>query len=84
MKQQKQWKDLTMAAKLRIAIMSLAQIALLASALWDIRQRPAEAINGKKGMWVALSFVNFVGPIAYFLFGRRKQNASLVTKTDVE
>lgn len=72
MSQKKQWKDLSTMTRVRIAVMGFVQIALLVAALWDIRRRPAEAINGSKKMWYGLAFVNFVGPIAYFLFGRKR------------
>jgi len=29
-------------------------------------------MNGSKALWVAVSSVNFVGPLAYFAFGRRR------------
>ena len=71
MKGQKQWSKLKGTSKMRIGIMAVVQLALLAAALWDIRRRPAQEIKGSKWMWVAISFINFVGPIAYFLFGRK-------------
>ena len=50
-----------------------ATLGLLASALADIKRRPATQIRGSKRMWVALSFINWVlGPLAYFIFGRRR------------
>lgn len=81
---QKAWKDLSSAAKVRIAVMAVVQLSLLAAALWDIRRRPAEAIQGSKPMWVAISFVNFVGPIAYFLFGRKPMQSPLSLKESGE
>ena len=51
------------------------QVTLLAAALWDISHRPAAGINGSKRAWTAASFVNFIGPIAYFLFGRKRAEA---------
>ena len=38
--------------------------------LIDIRRRPAADIRGSKRVWTALAFVNFIGPLAYFRFGR--------------
>jgi hypothetical protein len=40
----------------------------------DIRRRPAEKIKGSRGVWSAVALVNFmgIGPIAYFLFGRKR------------
>jgi predicted small integral membrane protein len=77
MKEKKQWKELSAMTRMRIVVMGIVQFVLLAAALWDIRRRPAEAINGSKKLWYALAFVNFVGPIAYFLVGR-KQGAELM------
>jgi hypothetical protein len=72
MNQKKQWKDYSPMTRVRIIALGLVQVTLLAAALWDIRQRPAEAINGSKKLWYGLVFVNFVGPIAYFVVGRKR------------
>jgi len=52
----------------------IAQFALLAAALADIRRRPADEINGSKWLWRAVAMVNFlgIGPIIYFIFGRKR------------
>jgi len=50
----------------------VVQLGLLVAALVDIHRRPATQIRGRKRLWVAVAFVNFVGPISYFLFGRRR------------
>ena len=65
------WQDLSVQTKMRIVIMGVVQVVLLAAALWDIRRRPATEIRGRKVAWLAVSFINFVGPIAYFIFGRK-------------
>jgi len=69
---QKQWKDLTVAQKRSLVLLGALQLVLLAAALIDIRRRPTEAINGSKRLWTAVVFVNFIGPISYFLFGRKR------------
>ena len=53
-----------------MAVMAVVQIALLLSALRDIRRRPADEIRGPKLLWVLVSFINFIGPLSYFRFGR--------------
>ncbi len=58
--------------RMMIAIAALVQFALLAAAQADLLKRPASAVRGSKWMWRAISLVNFVGPIAYFLLGRRE------------
>lgn len=71
MSKKKQWKDFSTAAKIRLFLLGIVQLMLLGAALWDIRHRPAEQINGSKKLWYGVVFVNYVGPIAYFLFGRK-------------
>ena len=75
---QKQWKDLTDAQQRGIVFLGVLQLALLITALIDIRRRPADAINGSKRLWTVIVFVNFIGPITYFLFGRKRQAPSRV------
>jgi phosphoenolpyruvate synthase/pyruvate phosphate dikinase len=68
----KQWRDLTDLQKGAIVLSSAVQVGLLAAALVDIYRRPQEEIRGSKPWWTAVSFVNFVGPVSYFLFGRKR------------
>ena len=75
----KQWKDLRDTQKRSIVLLGALQFALLITALIDIRRRPADAINGSKRLWTIIVFVNFVGPIAYFMFGRKRQAPARVT-----
>jgi hypothetical protein len=48
------------------------QIGLLVAALANLWRRPSDQLLGSKAIWTALSFMNFVGPLAYFVFGRRR------------
>jgi len=66
------WSDLTPAQRRGIVMASIVQVTLLVAALADLRRRPADQVNGDKRLWAALSFVNYIGPIAYFAFGRRR------------
>jgi phosphohistidine swiveling domain-containing protein len=68
----KRWRDLTDLQKGAIVLSSAVQVALLAATLVDIYRRPQEEIRGSKRAWTAISFVNFVGPVSYFLFGRKR------------
>ncbi len=72
MRRQKKWEELTDIQKVSVVILGVIQFTLLAIALWDIRQRSEDEINGSKKLWTLISFVNFIGPIAYFLFGRKR------------
>lgn len=69
---QRKWSDLSDRQKTTVLVMTSVQVSLLLTALSDIYQRPAEEIRGGKWPWVAASFVNFIGPVSYFVFGRRR------------
>ncbi|MEI7770918.1 MAG: PLD nuclease N-terminal domain-containing protein [Chloroflexales bacterium] len=71
----KRWKDLSPAQRRLIIALASVQLSLLAAALWDIARRPAEQINGSKATWAAAALVSFVGPLAYFRFGRRREGS---------
>ena len=68
----KRWRDLTDLQKGAIVLSSGVQVALLVAALVDLYRRPQEEIRGSKRAWTVVSFVNFIGPISYFLFGRNR------------
>jgi len=68
----KRWSDMSRGQQAATVVGAVVQMTLLAAALWDISHRPAAGVNGSKRAWTAASFVNFVGPIAYFLFGRKR------------
>jgi hypothetical protein len=68
----KRWRDLTTTQKVGIVLLSTIQITLLVAALTDLRRRSADEINGSRQLWTALVFVNIIGPIAYFVFGRKR------------
>jgi len=68
----KRWRDLTDLQKGAVVLSSAVQVALLAAALVDIYRRPQQGIRGSKRAWTAVSFVNLIGPVSYFLFGRKR------------
>ena len=50
----------------------LLQLLLIVVALVDLVRRPK--VNGPKWVWaVIILLINFIGPIAYFLVGRREE-----------
>jgi Phospholipase_D-nuclease N-terminal len=64
--------DLPPAQQRAIVIAGAVQLTLLAAALFDISRRPQDQIKGPKPLWVGISFINTIGPLAYFFFGRKK------------
>ena len=71
-RKKKTWKEMSPSSKAGTIIVAIVQLALLVAAQRDISQRPAALINGPKGAWRAASFINFVGPMGYFIFGRKR------------
>lgn len=64
--------DLTAQQKKMVGVSAAVQFALAGLALADIWRRPASKIRGSRALWSAACAVNFIGPLSYFLFGRRK------------
>lgn len=72
MKQKKQtWNDMSPGGKTLASVVGVAQIVLATSAWRDLAKRSAAQVNGPKGLWAAIIAINWVGPIAYFVKGRR-------------
>ncbi|HON10653.1 MAG TPA: PLD nuclease N-terminal domain-containing protein [Chitinispirillaceae bacterium] len=71
MKRKKHWHDFSLMQKKGIIFLTILQVILLASALIDIARRPSSEIKGRKLKWVLISFIDFAGPVSYFLFGRK-------------
>ncbi len=68
----KRWSDMSTQQRQGLGVLALLQITLLALAQWDLTRRSDDEINGSKLLWRALVFINFFGPIAYFIFGRKR------------
>jgi hypothetical protein len=71
-RQKKSWSELTAAQRVWVVVGAIVQMALLGAALYDLGRRPASEIRGSKGLWRSAVFVNYFGPIAYFLVGRKR------------
>ncbi|WP_251042067.1 hypothetical protein [Arthrobacter sp. ISL-30] len=71
----KNWRDMTRGQRIGVALTGAVQMALLAAAQRSISRTPDAMIRGKKAMWRAASFINFFGPLSYFIFGRRREAA---------
>lgn len=64
------WKELTDRQQTAVLVAASVQLSLAATAWADLATRPAALVNGRKGMWAAVIGINFLGPIAYFVWGR--------------
>jgi hypothetical protein len=68
----KEWNQLNSQQQTMVVAGAIVQLTLLAAAQIDITRRSPDQIRGSKWMWRIITLVNFIGPIAYFLIGRRK------------
>lgn len=66
------WADMTDRQRAIAIAGAAAQLALQFAALRDLKRRPAEGVRGPKPVWVAASFVNTIGPVAYFAVGIKR------------
>jgi hypothetical protein len=67
----KSWRDLSLGQRIGAVLLGAVEVVLFGAAELDIRRRPASLIRGPKGLWTVLAFVNILGPLAYFAFGRK-------------
>jgi hypothetical protein len=75
------WKDWSTARKALTIAQSVIQLTLLVAALADLSRRSKDEINGDKRRWYGIVFIAYVGPIIYFLYGRKKLPAQTVAET---
>jgi hypothetical protein len=69
---QRFWSRLNPAQRAGLVVLATAQIGLALTAAVDLARRPRDAVNGPKWRWAAVLPVNFLGPLAYLRWGRRR------------
>ncbi len=74
-KNKKTWKEMSPAARAGFVAIGIAQVALMLAAQRDISKRPADQINGPKAAWRVAALINFIGPMGYFILGRKRPGA---------
>jgi hypothetical protein len=66
------WSNLSEGQRNAIKVLAVTELTLKVLMLLDIRHRPASQIRGPKAAWRAAAAINTIGPVSYFLFGRRR------------
>ncbi|RVW10477.1 PLDc_N domain-containing protein [Prescottella agglutinans] len=66
------WADMSPAKRASIIALASVQLSLAVSAWADLATRRRDQVNGSKGKWAAIIAVNFIGPLSYFRWGRKK------------
>jgi len=67
----RKWSEMAGPQKFGTVAGGVVQLVLAGLAWSDLAHRPAKKVNGPKGVWAAVISINFAGPIAYFLAGRK-------------
>ena len=67
------WSDFSTVGRCAIIAGAAVELGLLVASLRDLRRRPAGLVRGRKGVWTAVCFVNTIGPLTYFIVGRKKK-----------
>lgn len=67
----KSWAQMSPVERTVAVVLATVQVALAVTAWVDLARRPAAQVNGPKPAWALAIAVNFVGPVVYFLKGRR-------------
>ena len=71
-KNKKTWSDLSRTQQRAVVVAGAAEVVMTTAALRDLARRPAREVRGPKPLWVLAFVVQPIGPIAYFLTGRRR------------
>jgi hypothetical protein len=69
----RRWRDLAPRQQTAVLVLGSIQLSLAATAWTDLARRPAEEVNGSKARWALIIAINFLGPAAYFRWGRRRR-----------
>lgn len=65
------WSDLTTMQKRAIGVGGALEAVMTLAALRDLSSRRGDEVRGPKAAWVLALVVQPIGPIAYFVAGRR-------------
>ena len=68
----KRWTELTSRQRIAVLVLGSLQLALTATAWTDLARRPDGQVNGRKSLWAAVIAINWIGPLSYFRWGRRR------------
>lgn len=67
----KSWSQMSPVERAVALVLATVQVALAVTAWTDLARRPAARVNGPKPAWALAIAVNVVGPVLYFLKGRK-------------
>ncbi|RZU54409.1 hypothetical protein EV385_6360 [Krasilnikovia cinnamomea] len=70
----RRWNELSQGQRGFIILAAVAESAIKAAMLIDLKRRPADQVRGPKWLWASSALVNSAGilPAAYFIVGRTR------------
>lgn len=68
--------DLDPGAWVLLGLLAAVQLGLLLAGLITVLRTPAERLTAPKVVWALICFVQFVGPIVFFVAGRKPAPAA--------
>jgi hypothetical protein len=66
----KQWSELSPRQQTAVLTLASVQLSLAATAWTQLARTPAVRVRGRKAVWAAVIAVNWIGPLAWFRWGR--------------
>jgi hypothetical protein len=72
----KRWSGFSAKKNSGAFVRGIINLVLVTVAVRDIRRRRDDEIKGKRKFWMFAAFAPPIGPIAYFLFGRKRDTAA--------
>ncbi|WP_077489913.1 PLD nuclease N-terminal domain-containing protein [Sinomonas mesophila] len=76
-RRKKKWSELSGGQRFGVVLGAAIQMTLQGLALRDLAKRPSDQVNGPKAAWALGTLINGIGPIAYFLLGRKHVPAEI-------
>lgn len=66
------WSDMSTGSRIAIVALGMAQVGLAAYAGADLSHRPKSEVRGSKFLWTLVLPINWIGPGAYLILGRKR------------
>ncbi|MGL5247359.1 MAG: PLDc N-terminal domain-containing protein, partial [Brooklawnia sp.] len=68
--------ELTTTQLVIIVVLGTVQLGLLLAGLITVARTPKEQLSAPRIVWILICFVQFIGPIVFFVAGRKPKTAA--------
>lgn len=65
------WSDMSATQQRAVVALGVVEVVVTLAAIRDLARRPGAEVRGSKAAWGLALSIQPVGPIAYFVLGRR-------------